>query len=242
MLTTSRRALILTHVTFEGIGSLEAPLRDRGFSIETINVASVRFPVQEAESCDLLVVMGGPIGVYDQRDFPFLQEEITCIRKRLDAHSPTLGICLGAQLMAAALGAHVYPGDCGAEIGWSPIQAAVNPGAQQVPPWFLPLLAPELHLLHWHGDTFDLPEGCFHLAKSERYINQAFAVGNYALALQFHPEVTESGMEQWYVGHSCELRHAAISIPSLRAATQKYAPALQEAAGRFWALWLDSIF
>src|ERR1039458_4855425 len=108
--THTPRALVLSHVAFEDLGSLEVPLRERGFEIETVDVATVRFPLPQAEACDLLVVLGGPIGVYDDQDYPFLVDEIACIRERLAARKPILGICLGAQLMAAALGARVYPG------------------------------------------------------------------------------------------------------------------------------------
>jgi GMP synthase (glutamine-hydrolysing) len=234
----SRHALVLRHIAFEDLGSLEAPLRERGFDIETVDVPSVRFPLQQAESCDLLVVLGGPIGVYDQQDYPFLKDEIACIGQRLAARKPILGICLGAQLMAAALGARVFPGQNGKEIGWSPLQAAPN---SPPPEWFAPLLSPGLSVFHWHGDTFDLPPGALHLAKTELYAHQAFAVDNFALALQFHPEVTAVGLERWYVGHACELHHAGIAAASLRSSAHEHAPALEEAAARFWKLWLDYI-
>jgi GMP synthase (glutamine-hydrolysing) len=238
MINRRKSALILSHIAFEDLGTLDAPLRERGFSIESIEVSTVRFPLAQAESCDLLVVLGGPIGVYDQRDYPFLKDEIACIGQRLAARKPILGICLGAQLMAAALGARVYPGIHGAEIGWSPIQAAPNAPTTE---WFAPLLASGLSLFHWHGDTFDLPPGARYLAKTERYENQAFAIDDFALALQFHPEVTADGLESWYVGHACELHHAGIRVESLRSAARKHAPALEEAAARFWTLWLDYI-
>jgi GMP synthase (glutamine-hydrolysing) len=95
MPTHSRRALALSHLAFEDLGSLEAPLRDRGFDIEMVDVATARFPLRQAESCDLLVVLGDPIGVYDQQDYPFLEDEIACISERLSARKPILGICLG---------------------------------------------------------------------------------------------------------------------------------------------------
>src|ERR1035441_4698780 len=184
MQTRSRHALVLSHVAFEDLGTLEAPLRARGFEIESVVGAEAKFPLPQANNCDLLVVLGGPIGVYDDQDYPFLIDEIVCIRERLAARKPILGICLGAQLMAAALGARVYPGRHGAEIGWSALPPAPKP---KPPAWFAPLLAPGLSVFHWHGDTFDLPSGALHLAKTEIYANQAFALGDCALALQFHP-------------------------------------------------------
>ncbi|HMD75960.1 MAG TPA: glutamine amidotransferase [Terracidiphilus sp.] len=238
MIHTRRSALVLSHIAFEDLGTLDAPLRERGFSVESIEVSTVRFPLAQAESCELLVVLGGPIGVYEQQDYPFLKDEIACIAQRLTARKPTLGICLGAQLMAAALGARVFPGQNGKEIGWSPIQAAPN---APPPTWFAPMLNPGLSVFHLHGDTFDLPPGTLHLAKSERYENQAFAIDDFALALQFHPEVTADALESWYVGHACELHHAGIRVESLRSAARKHAPALEEAAARFWRLWLDYI-
>jgi GMP synthase (glutamine-hydrolysing) len=233
------RALVLSHVTFEDLGTLEAPLLARGFDIENVNASQASFPLPQAESCDLLIVLGGPIGVYDDQDYPFLKDEIALIAQRLAARKPILGICLGAQLIAAALGARVCPGKQGPEIGWFPLQSAPN----LIPPeWFAPLLAPSLSVFHWHGDTFDLPPGALPMAKSELYAHQAFAIGDCALALQFHPEVTAGGLESWYVGHACELGHAGISAASLRSAASLHAPALEQAATRFWNLWLDSIF
>jgi GMP synthase (glutamine-hydrolysing) len=241
MQTHSRRALVLSHLAFEDIGSLEAPLLERGFDIETVDVATARFPLRQAESCDLLVILGGPIGVYDQQDYPFLKDEIACIGERLSARKPTLGICLGAQLMAAALGARVFPGQQGAEIGWSPLQAAAH-----APAWFAPLLGPRLEpglsVFHWHGDTFDLPASAKLLASTAIYDHQAFAIGDYALGLQFHPEVTAEGLERWYVGHASELHHAGITAAQLRSSACEHAAALEEAAARFWKLWLDAVF
>jgi GMP synthase (glutamine-hydrolysing) len=238
MQTHANRAVVFSHLAFEDLGSLEAPLRDRGFDIEFVEVATAHLPLPQADSCDLLVVLGGPIGVYDQQDYPFLKDEIACIGERLEARKPTLGICLGAQLMAAALGARVYPGRNGAEIGWLPLRPVLE---TKPPGWFAPLLAPGLSLFHWHGDTFDLPRDAVHLAGTEKYANQAFAIGDYALGLQFHPEVTLNGLERWYVGHACELHHAGIAAGALRLSAQKHAAALESAAAQFWKLWLDTV-
>ena len=239
MQNSPRRALVLSHVAFEDLGSLEAPLRERGFEIESVLASEARFPLPQAESCDLLVVLGGPIGVYDQQDYPFLKDEIGLIAQRLTARRPILGVCLGAQLMAAALGAHVYPGSRGAEIGWFPLQAAPD---SETPEWFAPLLADGLSVFHWHGDTFDLPACVQLLASSEKYAHQAFTLGDFALALQFHPEVSADGLESWYVGHACELGHKGIHVAGLRKAALEHSPRLQEAAERFWRGWLDAIF
>ena len=233
-----KSALVLSHIAFEDLGTLDSPLRKRGFSIERAAAATAHFPLRQAETCDLLVVLGGPMGVYEQQEYPFLADEITCIRRRLEAHRPILGICLGAQLMAAALGARVFPGQNGKEIGWAPLQP--GPDAP-LAPWFAPLLSPGLYVFHWHGDTFDLPAGSLHLASSELYANQAFAIGDFALGLQFHPEVTAADLESWYVGHACELNRAGITPESLRSAAREHAPALEGAAAQFWDLWLNHI-
>src|SRR5277367_1105327 len=116
MPSTSPQAVVFSHLPFEDLGSLEPEIQRRGFAIDTIDVTTAQFPLQESDSCDLLIVLGGPIGVYDSADYPFLAGEIDSIRQRLAAHKPTLGICLGAQLMASALGARVYPGTRGSEI------------------------------------------------------------------------------------------------------------------------------
>ena len=233
--TAKPTALALTHVPFEDLDALRPILEARGFSIQTAEATAAEFPARAALDADLLIVLGGPIGVYEPEKYPFLLDELKVLRERLAARRPTVGICLGAQLIAAALGARVYPGQNGSEIGWSPLLATPT-----TPDWFQPLLAPGLEVLHWHGDTFDLPAGATHLASSEKYKNQAFAVGNFALGLQFHVEVTAPGLERWYVGHTCELGLKKIDVPSLRAAGKKKAPAVEEASQSFWNQWLKA--
>jgi GMP synthase (glutamine-hydrolysing) len=234
----SRHVIALTHVPFEDLGSLQPVLERRGFRVQALDAFHTRRDQALIADCDLLVVMGGPIGVYEQEAYPFLKDEIGAIRARLEAHRPVLGICLGAQLIAAALGARVCPGSAGAEIGWKPIQAA----GTATPEWFAPLLAPGLRLLHWHGDTFELPVGAKRLAKTDLYENQAFVIGKNTLALQFHPEVTAEGLERWYIGHAAELNRRGIPVPFLRAEGERYAAELAAPARCFWELWLDSIF
>ncbi|QGM96411.1 glutamine amidotransferase [Methylocystis parvus] len=228
--------LALSHVPFEDLGTLGLALRERGALIDFIDASVAELASLDVVTPDLLVILGGPIGVYEVDAYPFLRAEIDLIRLRLDAKLPTLGICLGAQLMACALGARVYPGAMGKEIGWS----AVAPGPDMAAdPFLAHLIAEAPAMFHFHGDTFDLPSGARLLARSDKYQNQAFAIGNYALGFQFHPEVTADGLERWYVGHACELAAAKIDIAGLRNASREVAPKLEQAALRFWRSWLD---
>lgn len=234
-----KKALAITHVAFEDLGSLGTVLAQAGFEVTLIDASTADWRTVEPTAPDLLVVLGGPIGVYEQEAYPFIEAEIGFIRTRLASKRPTLGICLGAQLMAAAAGARVYPGTKGKEIGWAPLHAGKD---SALFPLFTELLDSDLPVLHWHGDTFDLPAQTLHLAGTTAYANQAFAIGQYGLGLQFHPEVTEQGLERWYVGHACELANAKIDISQLRKDSQIYAPRLEIAAQRFWRNWLASLF
>ncbi len=230
-----RRATAITHVDFEDLGSLEPELVRAGYAVRTVNACTSDLSDDLPRDDDLLIVLGGPIGVYERESYPFLEAELELIRMRLARKQRTLGICLGAQLIAAAAGAAVYPGAQGSEIGWKTIYAGRDAALY---PEFAELLAPGLHFLHWHGDTFDLPSGANHLAATDAYPNQAFAIEQHALALQFHPEVTARGLERWYVGHACELGKAKISVRELRRESEMYAPALAIAAPRFLRQWL----
>ncbi|VVM07465.1 hypothetical protein MAMC_01627 [Methylacidimicrobium cyclopophantes] len=229
------KAIAVSHLPFEDLGSLEALLREEGLLVETIEAPIGRLWEVDPCKAELWIVLGGPIGVYERASYPFLEVEIELLRRRLDARLPTIGICLGAQLMAAALGARVYPGGRGKELGWGRIEPGVDaPSA----PWLAPLLSPEVSVLHWHGDTFDLPSGAKHLAATALYPNQAFALGAHALALQFHAEVSAEGLERWYVGHASELAASRVDVPALRAEGQRRAPLLERAAREFWQGWL----
>src|SRR5262249_7011166 len=180
---------------------------------------------------DLLVVLGGPIGVYETAEYPFLLGEISALRTRLDARRPTLGICLGAQLIAAALGARVAPGPV-KEIGYAPID--LTEAGQR------PVLAPcdGVDVLHWHGDNLGLPHGAERLASTKHCPTQAFTIGEHVLGLQFHIETKPEMLEGWPIGHAVELSKAGISPSSLRAQAAKSGEVTAAAGRRVLESWL----
>src|ERR1700734_3872852 len=196
-----KTCLAVRHVAFEDLGLLGPLVSSRGYGVR-YHDAGVQ-PVDAATllAPDLLIVLGGPIGVYETDAYPFVVDEIAAIKARLEAGKPTLGICLGAQMMAAALGARVAPGPV-KEIGWAPL-ALTQAGQTSV---LAPLAAKPV--LHWHGDNCDLPAGCKRLASTPHCPVQAFSRGPRQLALQFHIEVEPARVERWLIGHTIELRNA----------------------------------
>jgi GMP synthase (glutamine-hydrolysing) len=227
-------AIAVRHVAFEDLGSLAAVLARRGFAPAYRDAGIDDLGATDLVDCDLLVVLGGPIGAYEDEPYGFLHDELRAIEKRLRAGRPVLGICLGSQLMARALGARVYPGT-GKEIGWAPVSLTEAGRRSCLAP-----LGDGMPVLHWHGDTFDLPAGAVHLAATDRYRHQAFAWQRHGLALQFHIEIAAPGLERWYIGHACEIGATpGLSVPVLRAEAERWAPALAPIAARCVEAWLD---
>jgi GMP synthase (glutamine-hydrolysing) len=188
------------------------------------------------ENAELLVVLGGPMGVYETDTYPFLAREVGLLERRLAKGRPTLGICLGSQLMAKALGSRVYPGPT-KEIGWGPVTLTADGRASCLQP----LADRGADVLHWHGDTFDLPAGATLLASNANYDNQAFAFGKRALALQFHLETGRGALEKWIVGHAAELAAARIDITQLRETTATLSGSLGARAQRIFSTWLRDV-
>ena len=160
-------------------------------------------PLPAPDSFDALVIMGGPMGVYETDPHPWLTDEIAFVRSVIDAGLPTLGVCLGSQIIAAALGAKVYP-HSQKEIGWFPITLTDagrdHPFMKDLPNTFTPV--------HWHGDTFDLPTGATLLASSQATPHQAFAYQNHVLGLQFHVEYTLPAFDDFFNAVQHELTPA----------------------------------
>ncbi len=231
-----RSAIALRHVAFEDLGLLGSVLASEGWDVTFRDPAVEDVRDHASDEAGLLIVLGGPIGVYETGSYPFLNAEIDLIEHRLSRQLPVLGICLGAQLMAKALGGRVYPGPV-KEIGWG----AVTLTAEGAASCLSPLREDGEVVLHWHGDTFDLPAGAQRLASNRHYENQAFAHGRHALALQFHLEADPRRLEHWYVGHAAELAAAKVPLSKLRATTSKIAGGRAALAERVFARWLREI-
>ncbi|WP_257541704.1 glutamine amidotransferase [Sphingobium sp. CFD-1] len=228
-----KTAVAIRHLAFEDLGVFEPVLLKAGFKVHYYDIGVDELWTLEPVKTELLIVLGGPIGAYEDDKYPFLLDELKLLRERLAANRPTLGICLGAQLIARALGARVYPGPA-KEIGFKPV--TLSPAGERSP---LVALggAP---VLHWHGDTFDLPAGAEHLASTDICLNQAFSYGN-ALGLQFHPEAGGPGFERWLIGHALELSEANVDLSVLRADSERYAKPLAAAAGPMLESWLRTL-
>ena len=230
-------ALAIRHIAFEDLGTLALAMERYGIAVNYVDAGVDDLSQIDPLAPSVLISLGGPIGAYDEQDYPFLNDELQLLEQRLEADRPTLGICLGAQLMARALGARVYPG-VEAELGWGPLNLCAAGRESSL----AALAGDKTEVLHWHGDTFDLPPGAEHLAATSMYANQAFSWGRRGLALQCHPEVTSQGLERWWIGHVETIRrHAGLSVATLRRDTQRHAPRLTQQAMRCWHAWLDDV-
>jgi GMP synthase (glutamine-hydrolysing) len=228
---------VLRHVAFEDLGILEDLFAARGWPVTYVEAPVANWQAFDPLAPDLLVVLGGPIGVYEEDIYHFLTDEIAAIGRRLQADRPTLGLCLGAQLIARALGAAVYPGR-EKEIGWKPLLLTSSGLASPV----RHLAAEHTFMFHWHGDTFDLPQGATLLAGTEVCLHQVFSWGAATLAFQCHPEVRAGELEKWFVGHAVEIAAArAVNVPQLREDTGRYGAALEHQGKALFNAWLDGL-
>jgi len=231
--TSAKTVAVIRHVHFEDLGSFEPVFREAGFTVRYFDAGVDDFSDSHLSACELLAVLGAPIGAYEEDKYPFLLDEFKVLESRLAAGKTILGICLGAQLLARVLGSKVYPGPA-KEIGWSPL--TLTEAGLRGPIRHLE----SLPVLHWHGDTFDLPQRAERLASTPICQNQAFAMGPNVLAFQFHPEAVAAGFERWLIGHAAEVSGVhGLSVNALRADTQRYASALQPAAQSCLKDWLS---
>ncbi|MHA1560401.1 MAG: glutamine amidotransferase [Alphaproteobacteria bacterium] len=231
---TSERCLVYRHVPFEDLGAFEPVLKGAGYNIEYFDVGSADFDLVAPVAADLLIVLGAPISANGVAQYPFLDDEIRNIRSRVVNDSPTVGICLGMQLIAAALGAEVKPA-AEPEIGWGPIDLT-RAGSESV---LAPLAG--MPVLHWHSDTAALPKGATLLAQTDLCANQAFAVGPNVLALQFHIENNPERIEQWLIGHAVELAKAGVKPNKIRADNARFGLDAALTGAMIFKRWLDAL-
>lgn len=230
-----KTAIVIRHVAFEDLGSWEIILA-KHYKINYLDAIDPSLSTLKNKDIDLLIVLGGPIGVYQEQEYPFIKHEISLLANRLKLDLPTLGICLGSQLMARALGAKVYPNHT-KEIGWQPLQLTEN-GKNSCIQY---LSSDYTSMFHWHGDTFDLPNGAELLASTDHCKNQIFTWGKNGLAFQCHPEITAPNLENWWIGHAAELSHNNLSVNSLRDQSIELAPQLQKQSLRCLQEWIKVV-
>lgn len=178
------------HVPFEGLGSIADWIRRKKHALSgTRFFSNEKLP--EIDPIDWLIVMGGPMGIYDIDPYPWLNAERKFIETAISRGKVVLGICLGAQLVADALGAKIYQ-NRHKEIGWFPVTFF----PQEDPSGFFDVFPEKLSVFHWHGDTFDLPPGASLIASSDACVNQAFTFNDQVFAFQFHLESTEESVRE----------------------------------------------
>ncbi|WP_240454188.1 glutamine amidotransferase [Halomonas sp. NO4] len=233
--TAMKSAVAIRHVAFEDLGIFEPMLKARDYRIRYLDPGQLEpaaLEVLDVESPELMVVLGGPVGANDEALYPFLPAELAAIRRRIESGRPLLGICLGAQLIARALGGRVFPMP-EQEIGYgdlsltregleSPLRHLGNPDT----------------VLHWHGDMFETPPGAVRLAYSYPCAHQAFAVGDTVLGLQCHLEVDSRRIEPWLIGHAAELAAAGVDPVAIREQAHRYGPALEARGQQVFHEWL----
>jgi GMP synthase-like glutamine amidotransferase len=223
-----KKVLVFRHVSHEGLGSIEPYLKELQVPIDYRNLF-LNDPIPDSPSdYDFVISMGGPMNVDETEKFPFLLKERAFIAQAIGNGIPVLGICLGAQMIARALKARVYAGPK-KEIGWYPIRFTKEALTD-------PLLGEVAHsepmVFHWHGDTFDLPEGAVLLASTDLFRHQAFRFGSHVYAFQFHIEVTPDMIKEWILKGEEELNSVKppVSKSTILDSTSKYEAPLKRLA------------
>ncbi|WP_188064857.1 glutamine amidotransferase [Sphingobium sp. KCTC 72723] len=230
-----KRALIVRHLPREGAAGYLQPIEAAGYHIDRIDVASPDFAGVDLCDPDLLIMMGGPMGVYETDVHPWIPVQLAKLAQRLERDRPTLGVCLGSQMIAAALGARVYPGGH-MELGFAPVTVTGTGAAS-------PLRHVDgVPLLHWHSDTFDLPDNVDLLASTDRYAHQAFRRGPNLLALQFHAEMGQDPrFDDWLTHFWADLDVAGQCGIALRRDHDDHGPGAVAAGRAMIGEWLAGI-
>ncbi len=228
------KAVVFQHHPNISLGNLAPVLDTFGYDVRVVDPTAGQVDGLDPHDADLVIVLGGHEAAYRLDKWPYLEDERRFIRARIDAEKPLLGICLGAQLMAGALGARNYRGDK-PDISYRDLELT-DAGLES------PLgLARGVPMLEWHGDHFELPAEATLLASSEAYPNEAFSIGDFALAVQFHPEVTDEMHEAWIDDSRDQLEREGVDIEWWRAEREKNNAPMQVASRMMFTAWLSDV-
>ena len=232
------KVLVFQHVPFEPLGTLDPLLKEHGFRIRYVNFSRDPSQRPRVAGYDALIVLGGPMNVDETAEYPNLATEVDLIREALERGRHVLGICLGAQLLAKALGGSVSANE-DHEIGWHEVRTTAAGAADPV----LSALDAPAPLFHWHGDRVELPSGASHLAESDLCANQAFRYGDLALGLQFHLEVDRALIERWLTvpvnRRLLERLEGRVDPAEIRRRTPELIGALEAQSRRVFGRWIE---
>jgi GMP synthase (glutamine-hydrolysing) len=231
------KVYVLQHHRVENLGTIAEALEGAALAWQYIRVHEGHPVPKEMKGAGGLIVMGGPMAAYQADRYPFLRDEMGLIEQAVTEELPVLGVCLGAQIVAAALGAKVTRNPAGKEIGWYPV--TLSDAALEDRLWRG--VAPTITPFHWHGDIFELPAGAVSLASSEKTPCQAFRYGNSVYALQFHIEVTPESVAAMAAEWPRELEKEKISAAEMIGAAAGYVPELELLSDAIFGRWAGPI-
>ena len=229
----SKKALIVQHDPTIHLGNLEEVLTEANIELVVVDARIFDFGAAPSD-IDLVVVLGNDHGVYEKDERPYIAREEAWLTAWTREKRPTLGVCFGAQILASALGAEVYRGDTRV-VGFRTV--IPTPAGRDSPVRFFS----DIPVMEWHGDTFTLPEGATRLAGSSDYENEAFAVDDWALAVQFHPETTPEMHEQWLEDSHAWVEDAGYDLHALRVERETHIAAMQKASQDMLRDWLANL-
>ncbi len=231
-----RNVLVIQHAASEGLGTIEDALNAAGISFEYIRTFEGQPVPIEACGASALIMMGGPMGVYEADRFPFLLREMKLIEAFLKAGKPILGVCLGSQLLAAALGTPCSKGPK-KEIGWLPVQ--LSPAIEQDALW---RGQPSRFVaFHWHSDIFDLPKGAVALASSDVAPVQSYRFGDRAYGILFHIEVAEPNIRKMLAQFAAEVQQENLNPAGILQQAGSFLPPLQQIGATVFRRWLELV-
>lgn len=232
----ANKILVLQHAPNEGLGVFEEELNKANLPWETLMVSGeTLWPSSvKLEEYGGFIILGGPMGVYEQDKYPWIAKELMVVREMLRQKKPILGVCLGAQMIAEAAGGRVFPGDR-PEIGWFPIR--LDDWFYKRNPCFFQIDPAKPHMVfHWHGDTFEIPSEGYRLAWNDNYKNQAFCFNGNAVGVQFHVEMTEDMIRNWLQGEWARKQVIASGgdPDKILVDAHKYLPAMRDLAHKIF--------